>query len=577
MSASPSSIIRAELRWLTAVAALADRPDRTEAFLQRHTELPGRLDTIQGAYAKLLDLLDTKGDVEKLASYTADVNQCEELGFTIEQRAQVLLKGQSSSAIDASPVRSRPDLAARLPAIQLPVFSGALEEWTSFIDLFTSLIASREDLTPALKLAQLMSVLAGEPRQMLSHLSITDDNFEPALDLLHSRYNNVRRLAESLINKVWAIPKVSRTNDIRLLILNPVLTATRALKKMGMPVDQWSFPLLTYLLPRLPLEVQSRFELQHGGNSAQHIPNFTVLIDFLEVECRRADTPDVAPTAHRPPTTPRNMGGASQRPVREAGAAYHQKRFNVVAAGSTRCLYCKDPAHSIANCNRFLAHRVPARRDLTKQRNWCFICLGHHFARDCTHPRPCGNCDGKHHPVLCMNRSGEYGTPPPQDRRTDVGPPSRKPVQRFAGSRTPSPRGGGFRTGGPSGAPRGVDANYAAAVRARSPRQESSLEGNPPGAPRGSESGTIAPWPHGASGATGGCFDRVLPAPEARFSPPLAERPRLERRNPTYGRSIGHYQTPLVAYAHRWAYDPGYHPLMYHRKAEISPPQHSPR
>ncbi|XP_062541155.1 uncharacterized protein LOC134209188 [Armigeres subalbatus] len=64
----------------------------------------------------------------------------------------------------------------RLPQIHLQTFSGDIDEWLSFRDLFTSLIHWRTDLPEVEKLHYLKGCLQGEPKSLIDPLKITKEN-----------------------------------------------------------------------------------------------------------------------------------------------------------------------------------------------------------------------------------------------------------------------------------------------------------------------------------------------------------------------------------------------------------------
>lgn len=540
MSAASRASIRSELRWLTNAAALVDRPDKVEALLVRYQEVSSRLEKAHRGYEKYLALIeDEKEEAATTAAVEADIEQCHEMADRITQRACELQNARTSGLpTGGKPVGwTRPEFAAQLPAIRIPAFEGKMEDWVSFIDLFDSMVHARTDISAALKLAQLLAVLVGEPRDLVGHLSVTDENYEIARDLLIDRYQNVRRLADTLLEKIWNIPRVTQVSDIRIQMLNPVLMATKALGKLGLPVDQWSYMLLNFLLKRLPAEVRARFEHLHGGDSARHLPAYTDLIGFLETECRRADIPVLTPTPQRPPGSSRasvRVGSPRGGQVKSNPRPAAPRQYNVGTADPDPCMYCKEPGHQVSKCRKFLAQRVQGRRNIAKQRGWCFVCLGPHFVRDCAQPQNCRSCGGKHHQILCMNQSG--GSNPPQVENDSLasgqsGDERQGPTNRNQEG-APRPERGPMR--GPQGGPRAPNAqNYAAVTRTPPPQQ---------------------------GGPTGGCARPNSPLEARRMSPPLAERPRLDTRNPVYGRYRG-YRAPETVRAGRRAYQPEWDPL----------------
>ncbi|KAA5570751.1 DUF1759 domain-containing protein [Acinetobacter baumannii] len=105
------------------------------------------------------------------------------------------------------------------------------------MNLFDSLVHGRSDLTASYKMAQLRGALRGEPGELVAHLPITNDNYAVARQILFDRYQNQRRLVDTQLARLFAIPKLSRASDIRAEVLNLVTVATKALGNLGLPVD----------------------------------------------------------------------------------------------------------------------------------------------------------------------------------------------------------------------------------------------------------------------------------------------------------------------------------------------------
>ncbi|XP_058456813.1 uncharacterized protein LOC131434176 [Malaya genurostris] len=80
----------------------------------------------------------------------------------------------------------------RLPQITLPKFSGNMDEWISFRDLYTSLIHWQTELPDVEKLHYLRSQLQGEALAVIEALPITSANYLTAWELLVKRYSNLK-------------------------------------------------------------------------------------------------------------------------------------------------------------------------------------------------------------------------------------------------------------------------------------------------------------------------------------------------------------------------------------------------
>lgn len=436
------------LRWLSSAVTLVSRPDRTEALLDRHDRLEHYREQLTKHYADAVALAaaNPTASQETMAGLEADLNQAFEMMDTITEAARTLIRlrdqGEKSDLVVAKPPSS-PAVEGRLPELGLPTFDGTMGSWVAFISLFDSLVHERADLSSTQKQAYLLSTLIGEPCGIISHLPLSEDNYEIARELLTSRYQNLRSLVDAHIEGILALPNLASGANIRTLLLNPLLVATNSLARLGQPADAWPYLLVYIVLKKLPQDLRNRFEEKHGGDDVTHLPPFTALIEFLGERCRRSEHAQSGRNLTEPKPSV---------PTRKPETAKRQPLRLVAAVTDTRCGFCKESTHSTASCASLLKRPVSARREIALNRRWCFNCLERHLQRDCPQSRPCRHCQGKHHPVLCANRNGSgYGRGREDEISSQRGSPTprqpsaRGPSPRYA-SRPTAPTGGGVRS-----------------------------------------------------------------------------------------------------------------------------------
>lgn len=558
--------IKSELRWFASARALMDRPDRQEAFLARASDIDARMEVVYRCVAELTEMATDKDSDAVLAS-EKDLDQCQQYADDMVQRRMEILSARSTGG-DKAELPSYSGIVSRLPSIELPVFDGDLNQWVGFINLFDSLVHDRRDLTASYKMAQLRGALRGEPGELVAHLPVTEDSYLTARQILFDRYQNERRLVDAQLSRIFAMPYVARASDIRKDILNPMTTATKALANLGLPIDQWSYILFFIVLGRLPVDLQTRFEQQRTG-AKDGLPTLAELLSFLEEECRRADNMTVGPHPSGPRDSRRGhvISGAS----RGGGRTGPTQRLHALVAQAELdrcCSYCRESGHDVTRCDRFGAQRVQGRRNIVRQRGWCFMCLGPHMAQQCPRPRACTACNGRHHDILCLNRPGmsqqQQGLrspvreqPQPVGRRSPPGGSARRAPSDGRRGQGPAhgrleerPHRGAPSHVGPGGlTPGNLGPNqpyYDGEPHQGSPAYLAAHATAPSG--KGSWRG----WPIG--NAAGGCQWAPMtmthagvarsppctpPCPSACISPPLMERPRLEPLPPVYGR-YGH-------------------------------------
>ncbi|CAK1589555.1 unnamed protein product [Parnassius mnemosyne] len=411
----PIRRLKAELRWAASAHALIGRPDRVYSLEKRLEQVAARGAVVEKAYAELeasdaeKGVLDScRADYEQFFSLTDDL---------IEAGAKYVKEAREAlmSGLPESP-RKRPtqqELLGRFPTLDLPPFSEVLSDLMTFVGLFDSLVDTKRDLTPSQKMAYLLASLEGEALGVVGHLRLSDDAYQTARDLLAGRYANVRRIADEYVRQLLSLPLLRDRARLRSDLVNPVLVACNALRRLDLPVDEWSFLLLHIVLSRLPLDLRIHFEVRYGGDGASFISSFSDLLRFLEEQCRQienaAGTVDYLRAVHSERRDP--PGKSSSTPLKPIGAPARGRRFlpsysGLVVREAPPCSYCQASDHRVTSFPTLLGKPVPARRTIAKERRWCYSCLERYLQRDCPHQRPCPHCQGNHHAVLCLGANG---------------------------------------------------------------------------------------------------------------------------------------------------------------------------
>ena len=101
-----------------------------------------------------------------------------------------------------------PHAHVKLPSINLPKFSGDIQGWPEFINLFDSSIHVNATIQPSLKLTYLVSCLTGEAKSLVSSVRLINENYEIVRTTLKSRYENNRVLLSTLLKQLTSLDKV---------------------------------------------------------------------------------------------------------------------------------------------------------------------------------------------------------------------------------------------------------------------------------------------------------------------------------------------------------------------------------
>lgn len=303
--------------------------------------------------------------------------------FIKRKHFELFNSSPKSENVDANKQQAGSRVA--LPRLQIPTFSGKIEEYLSFMELFQSLVGSDSTLSDTEKMYYLTGSLVGEPKSLIQHLSITGDNYSIAIDLLNSRYNNKRLLADRLLRNLLSVANVGSKNLNGLkLFLNTLSESTKALEKMNFPIDSWSYLLFYINYQKLDSNMRKHFEDKVADKD---LPTFADLIKFLETEIRILES-----SAEPLSIAPEKRGGGPSHAVK-AHAVFNN-------TGST-CRLCGKGGHFIAKCDKFLAMTPAARKRHVVAHNLCFRCLNGHNIDRCNYNGNCYKCNSaKHHYLL---------------------------------------------------------------------------------------------------------------------------------------------------------------------------------
>ena len=94
----------------------------------------------------------------------------------------------------------------RLPEVKLVMFKANFDEWETFWSSFRTNVDVRDNLEKATKIIYLVQSLEGEPKEMITGLSITDDNHPVAIQILKDRYADASRQTRVFLQKFHSLP-----------------------------------------------------------------------------------------------------------------------------------------------------------------------------------------------------------------------------------------------------------------------------------------------------------------------------------------------------------------------------------
>lgn len=174
----------------------------------------------------------------------------------------------------------------RLPKIVLPNFSGRYTEWSSFRDLFVSLVHNNKKLDNVQRLHYLKTQLSGEAEQLVKHIPITDLNYNKCWDMLEHRYNNKRFMSTCILNRIFSQRNIVNESSKALKdLLDVTSDCLHELTNIGIDVSTWDVIIIYVVSLKLDVESRKQWEL-HVSKLSDDLPSFKQFCEFLETRFR---------------------------------------------------------------------------------------------------------------------------------------------------------------------------------------------------------------------------------------------------------------------------------------------------
>lgn len=283
----------------------------------------------------------------------------------------------------------------KLPKLCIPSFSGKYLEWTTFRDLFVSMIHNNDSLDSVQKLQYLKSYLTGEAEQLLRNIPVSGTNYARCWTQLEQRYNNKKYLSHCILKRLLS-QKNATTESPGFLkdLMDTSTDCLSALSNLGIDVSTWDIIVIHLLSLKLDPESHRQWELNVATNSASDVlPTFSQFKEFLTSRYRALEFLEPR-SANK---TPIAYGKSSN----SSSSSHNQPSvLHVATAASLACEFCTEP-HKLCYCKKFAGEDYVKRHDFVTKNKMCYNCLGgNHNVRFCQKATSCRICKRKHHSLL---------------------------------------------------------------------------------------------------------------------------------------------------------------------------------
>lgn len=306
-------------------------------------------------------------------------------------------------------VNSKSNLV-KLPKISIPSFSGKYTEWTTFRDLFVSMIHNNNTLDNVQKLQYLKGYLTGEAEQLIRYTPVTDANYEQCWKQLEDRYSNKKYLSNCILKRLLSQRNITNESAGALKeLMDTSSDCLSALQNLGIDVSTWDIIVIHLLSLKLDAESRKQWELNVATNvSSDSLPTFKEFQRFLTNRYRALEF--IEPKQPHKPTT-----FNSKAPINN-NKFTNTKVLHATNVSKMSCEFCGEE-HKLCYCKKFASQDFEQRHEFVTNNRMCYNCLGsNHGVRFCQKATNCRICKKKHHSLLHprgapTGNSGSVGQP----------------------------------------------------------------------------------------------------------------------------------------------------------------------
>ncbi|XP_049887047.1 uncharacterized protein LOC126381636 [Pectinophora gossypiella] len=265
--------------------------------------------------------------LDKNANLESDITEVENKYYSI---LTIINNEISRRERDSNQQASSPSCKLKLPAIDVPVFSGKFTDYTPFINLFNSLIDSNKSIDFVQKLYYLRSYLKDEALDLIKNLPLTADSYNKAITLLDNRYNNKFRIVNEHITTILDMKPVTKSTASNLReFVATVRQELAALSNLEPNTQYWDAILLCVLSRKLYLFTSRAYQLERDTQQDPTMDDFLAFLTKRALAMENAE-PGIGQQRLQQPRDPREQyrGPAGRAVVTNA------------TAQPPACLYC---------------------------------------------------------------------------------------------------------------------------------------------------------------------------------------------------------------------------------------------
>lgn len=147
--------------------------------------------------------------------------------------------------------------AVKLPKLVIEKFSGDVSKWQSFWSQLETAVDNNASLTKSDKFTYLKSFLYGTAANVVTGLSLSDENYDNAKKMLISRFGRKDLIINAHMNKLLNLTPAKKACDVAALrrLYDDIEIQVHSLGSMGVVSDTYGNLLCPILMKMIPEEM----------------------------------------------------------------------------------------------------------------------------------------------------------------------------------------------------------------------------------------------------------------------------------------------------------------------------------
>ena len=168
------------------------------------------------------------------------------------------LKKHSSNEAATTVSSSSAYLSMKLPKLEIKKFKGDPTMWQSFHDSFDCAVHQNESLSNIQKMNYLINFVEGQAAETIKGLSLKNDNYLIALDLLKERFGDDQAIISAHMSKLLSVERVKNISDTKGLrkLTDVVKSQIRGLNSVGIEAKNFGPLLIPVVFSKIPDEIK---------------------------------------------------------------------------------------------------------------------------------------------------------------------------------------------------------------------------------------------------------------------------------------------------------------------------------